>query len=302
MKWFSALKAGLKKTASKLSDGITSVITKKKLDEETLEALEELLISSDLGVSTSAKIIEALAKTKFHKEVDTKEIKIELANIIADILEKSVGQIDFTKHKPHVVLVCGVNGNGKTTTIGKIAAKYRKAGKKVTLGACDTFRAAAGEQLKVWAQRSKSAFVAGELNADPASVAYKALEEAKNNKSDMLLLDTAGRLANKTHLMDELSKINRVIQKHDQTAPHDVILVLDATTGQHALSQVESFKAIVNITGIIVTKLDGSAKAGIVVAIGQKFNIPIIAIGVGEAIDDLDAFSAKDFAQNLVGL
>lgn len=302
MGWFSKLKEGLKKTSEKISDGISSIVTKKKLDQDTLDQLEELLIMSDLGIEASEKIIKQLSKSKFDQEVDDLTIKTELSQIIASQLEKSAGKLTYKKAKPHVVMMCGVNGNGKTTTIGKLAAKLQKEGKKVTIAACDTFRAAAVDQLKIWATRAKAEFVCGKESADPASVAYNALSVAQENGSDVLFLDTAGRLSNKEHLMQELAKIAKVLKKLDPDAPHDRILVLDATTGQNALSQVESFKNIVDLNGLIITKLDGSAKAGIVVAISQQFDIPITSIGVGESIEDLDQFTPKEFADNLVGI
>lgn len=302
MGWFSKLKEGLKKTSEKISDGISSIVTKKKLDQETLDQLEELLILSDLGVEASQKIIKQLSKEKFAQEIDDATIKSELSKIISLNLEKSTGELTYNKGKPHVVLMCGVNGNGKTTTIGKLAAKLQAEGKKVTIAACDTFRAAAVEQLKIWATRSKAEFVCGKENADPASVAYNALAVAQENGSDVLFLDTAGRLSNKEHLMQELAKIAKVLKKLDENSPHDSILVLDATTGQNALSQVESFKNIVDLNNLIITKLDGSAKAGIVVAISQKFDIPISYVGVGESIEDLNKFTPKEFADNLAGI
>ena len=302
MSWFSKLKDSLKKTSDKISDGISTIISKKKLDQETLAELEDLLISADLGVEASQRIINELSKSKFDKEVDELEIKTELAKIITNNLSHTAVKLDLTKSKPHVVLVCGVNGNGKTTTIGKLAAKLHREGKKVTVGACDTFRAAALEQLENWTTKAKAELITGTDNADPASVAYRAFIRAQENGSDVLFLDTAGRLSNKTHLMEELAKIVKTIKKIDNTAPHDSILVLDATTGQNAISQVEGFKAAVPLTGLIVTKLDGSAKAGILVALAQKFDIPIVAIGIGEQVEDLDSFIPEDFANNLVGL
>lgn len=306
MGFFDRLKTGLKKTSDKISDGVTGIFSKKKLDSETLLELEELLISSDMGVETSQKIVKELSKKKFDQEVNEQKIKEALAEIIESIISPNVGEVIFDLDKaqqPYVMMVCGVNGNGKTTTIGKIAKKYSdKYGSKVTFGSCDTFRAAAVDQLRVWADRSKAEIVEGDVNADPASVAYKSLAVAKSNGSDLLIIDTAGRLGNKSHLMDELLKIDRVIKKIDTNAPHDTILILDATSGQNAISQVQSFKNVVNITGIIITKLDGSAKAGVLVAIAQKFNIPIMAVGVGESIEDLDSFDAKQFSRNLVGI
>lgn len=298
--WARKLKEGLKKTSNKLASGIADIITKQKLDEDTLLNLEELLIMSDIGVETSAQIIKDLAKNRFNKEVTQEEVKEALAEIIEKTLEKHSKPLDLNKHKPHIMLLCGVNGNGKTTTAGKIAAQEIKKGRKVMLGSCDTFRAAAHDQLSLWGERSGAIVIGGDAGSDPASVAFKATEESIKNKVDLLMLDTAGRVSNKKPLMEQLAKIDRVIKKLSPEAPHDTILVLDATSGQNALKQVEDFKQIVNLTGIIITKLDGSAKAGVVIAIAQQFNIPIVAVGVGEQIDDLNAFSPKDFARNLL--
>ncbi len=301
MSWLQKLKQGLSKTSSKISENLATVFVKKKLDQETLDELEELLIASDLGVHTSHHIITQLAKHKFDKEVTTDEIKADLAKIIAEILQPANKSINIT-NKPHVILVCGVNGNGKTTTIGKLAAKFAKEGHKITMAACDTFRAAAIGQLKVWADRAQAEFISGPENSDPASIAFKAIEAAKENGSDIVLIDTAGRLHNKTNLMEELSKIVRIIKKHDTEAPHETILVIDATTGQNAIAQLETFHKFINITGLIITKLDGTAKAGIVVSLVQKFNIPVYAIGIGEHLDDLNEFDPDDFAKGLLGL
>jgi fused signal recognition particle receptor len=301
MSWLQKLKQGLSKTSSKISENLATVFVKKKLDQETLDELEELLIASDLGVHTSHHIITQLAKHKFDKEVTTDEIKADLAKIIAEILQPANKSINIT-NKPHVILVCGVNGNGKTTTIGKLAAKFAKEGHKITMAACDTFRAAAIGQLKVWADRAHAEFISGPENSDPASIAFKAIEAAKENGSDIVLIDTAGRLHNKTNLMEELSKIVRIIKKHDTEAPHETILVIDATTGQNAIAQLETFHKFINITGLIITKLDGTAKAGIVVSLVQKFNIPVYAIGVGEHLDDLNEFDPDDFAKGLLGI
>lgn len=302
MSWFKKLKEGLKKTSSKISDNISSVITKKKLDQDTLDELEDVLIMADLGAQTAAEVIQILSKNKFNKEISPEEVKEELAHIIADILTPVARKLTIEEDKPFAILVVGVNGNGKTTTIGKLASKYSLEKKKVMIAACDTFRAAAVEQLKIWADRANSEFISGEINSDPASVAYKALDLAKNSGSDILMVDTAGRLHNKNNLMDELNKINRVLKKHGEQYPHETLLVIDATTGQNALNQVEEFNKIVKISGLVVTKLDGSAKAGIVVAIAKKFAIPIYSVGVGEKVEDLNDFDPKDFARNLVGL
>ena len=298
--WAKKLKDGLKKTSTKLTTGIADIITKQKLDEDALLELEELLIMSDMGVETSAQIIKELAKGRFDKEVTQDEVKEALAEIIEKILTKHSKSLDLSKHSPHVMLLCGVNGNGKTTTAGKLAAQEIKKGQKVMLGSCDTFRAAAHDQLGIWGQRSGATLIGGEANSDPASVAFKATEECIKQGFDLLMLDTAGRVSNKKPLMEQLAKIDRVIKKVIPEAPHDTILVLDATSGQNALQQVEDFKEIVNLTGVIITKLDGSAKAGVVVSIAQQFNIPIVAIGVGEQIDDLNAFDPKEFARNLL--
>lgn len=289
MAFFQKLKSGLGLSANKLSDGITKIFTHTKPAQETLEELEELLIAADMGVKTAASLVSAIAKQRFEKAEDVRQ---GLATEIAARLKTYAKPITLT-HNPEIILVVGVNGNGKTTTIGKLAAQYRAQGKKVTLAACDTFRAAAVEQLKMWAERTGADFISGAENVDPASVAFQAIEAAKD--ADIVLLDSAGRLQNKTGLMDELMKITRVVK------PHQTIMVLDATTGQNALSQVQTFKEKVNVTGLIVTKLDGSAKGGVVVALADQFKLPIHAIGVGEAVDDLHSFDAEDFAKALVG-
>ncbi len=301
MSWFSRLKSGLTKTTTTITEGITKVFTHKTLDQEALDELEESLIRADVGVAASSEIIAALSKDKFNKQITEPEIKEFLANKIEEQLLSYAKHLERDKNL-QVILVCGVNGNGKTTTIGKLASKYQEQGKKVLMAACDTFRAAAMDQLKVWSDRVGCEIVVGAENSDPASVAYKALEKAKAENCDVLLVDTAGRLHNKSNLMDELAKIIRVIKKIDESAPHDTVLVLDATTGQNALLQVETFKEIVNISGLILTKLDGTAKGGIIVAIAKKFKLPIHYIGVGETIDDLNEFDPKDFARALVGI
>lgn len=290
MAFFQKLKSGLGLSANKLSDGITKIFTHAKPAQETLEELEELLIAADMGVKTAASLVNAISKQRFEKAEDVRQ---GLATEIAKRLTPHAKPITLT-HSPEIILVVGVNGNGKTTTIGKLAAQYRNEGKKVTLAACDTFRAAAVEQLKMWAERTGAAFISGAENVDPASVAFQAIEAAKD--ADIILLDSAGRLQNKTGLMDELMKITRVVK------PHQTIMVLDATTGQNALSQVQIFKEKVNVTGLIVTKLDGSAKGGVVVALADQFGLPIHAIGVGEAVDDLQSFDADQLAASLLGI
>ena len=299
MSWFSRLKSGLTKTTTTITEGITKVFTHKTLDQDALDELEESLIRADVGVSASSEIIAALSKDKFNKQASEEEIKEFLSDKIQSILAATAKPLEKNQGL-QVILVCGVNGNGKTTTIGKLASKYKAQGKKVLMAACDTFRAAAMDQLKVWAERVGCEIVVGAENSDPASVAFKAMEKAGAEGVDILLIDTAGRLHNKANLMEELAKIIRVIKKIDETAPHDTVLVLDATTGQNALMQVETFKEIVNISGLILTKLDGTAKGGIIVAIAKKFNMPIHYIGVGETIEDLDAFNPRDFARALL--
>ena len=301
--WLKRLKTGLNKSSSKLNEGIKDIFVRKKLDQDTLDELEELLIISDLGVSTAALVTEKLAKNKFNKEITEHEVKEYLSAAIEEILrDVAVPLVIDESNKPHVILMCGVNGTGKTTTIGKIASNYNKAGKKVMIAACDTFRAAAVEQLEIWAKRSNCAIVKREEGVDPASVAYEAYEKAKNENYDLLIIDTAGRLQNKKNLMEQLTKIIKVLKKLDESSPHDNIIVLDATTGQNANSQVKTFKEMVNLTGIIVTKLDGTAKGGVVVNLAKQFALPIHAIGVGEDIDDLKAFEAKAFADSLVAI
>jgi fused signal recognition particle receptor len=301
MGWFDSLKSGLKKSSDKIKDGIGSIFTKTKLDDETIEKFEELLLSADIGINLTTSIIKELSSEKFEKEVTSDEIKSFLREFLTNKLG-SVAQYQEVQasEKPKIIMVCGVNGNGKTTTIGKMAYQKTKEGLNVILAACDTFRAAAVDQIAVWANRCNVDLISGAENSDPASVAHKAVTTALNSNADLLLIDTAGRLHNKTNLMDELRKINGVINKIVPSAPHETILVLDATTGQNALSQVEKFSEIVKITGIIVTKLDGTAKAGIVLSIIEKYKIPVIAIGVGEKIEDLNPFNLKDFLDNLL--
>ena len=300
--FWKRLTGGLARSASKLGDGIAN-LTRKKLDAATLENLEDLLIESDLGIETSSRIIEAIRKTRHDAELSGDEIKILFANEIEKVLAPIAKPLAIDpSHKPFVVLVAGVNGSGKTTTIGKLAAVFAEDGKKVVLAAADTFRAAAIEQLQKWGERTGATVVAREQGADPAGVAFEAIERARAENADVLLIDTAGRLQNKTALMDELEKILRVIKKLDATAPHAALLVLDATVGQNALSQVEAFTRIAGITGLVMTKLDGTAKGGILVAVAAKFAIPVHFIGVGESVDDLSAFDPGEFARALVGL
>jgi fused signal recognition particle receptor len=304
--WFSRLKRGLSKSSSRLTDGISSIFTKRVLDQDLLDQLEELLIMSDMGVTGAQQIISQLARERFNKEITIEEVRAHIAHVVASILDTANNQwlkdpaIEKDRQNPQIVMVCGVNGNGKTTTIGKIAAKWHLDGHKVALVACDTFRAAAVEQLEIWSKRANVPLFKGKEQADPASVAYSGVKEAIEQGATHILIDTAGRLHNKSHLMDELSKIKRVLQKLDPSFPQHVVLVLDATTGQNALSQVKAFTETVSLTGLVVTKLDGTAKAGVMVALHQTTSLPIYAIGVGEGIDDLRAFNAKQFADQLV--
>lgn len=301
--WFGRLKAGLQRSSEKISTGITDLFTKRKLDAEALQDLKDILIQGDLGVSTATRLTSSLAKTRFDQEISSEEIKIvlaeEVATILAPIAQPLV--IDGT-HKPHIILVCGINGSGKTTTIGKMARQFKDQGKSVTLVAGDTFRAAAVEQLQIWGERSDCPVISRDNGADAAGLAFDAIKEAQASGADVLMIDTAGRLQNRKDLMEELTKVVRVIRKVDETAPHSVLLVMDATIGQNAHSQVEVFKDMVDVSGLIITKLDGSAKGGVVVSLAERFEIPVHAVGVGEGIDDLRPFEADAFARSLMGL
>jgi len=277
-------------------------VTRRVLDDEMLEQLEELLIASDMGVDTALRITANLAEGRFGKKVSTEEIKELLAAEIARIMEPVARPLPIYAKRPQVVLVVGVNGSGKTTTIGKLASQFKAAGKSVVIAAGDTFRAAAVEQLQVWGDRAGVPVLTAPEGSDPASLAFDAMTKAQEDGADLLLIDTAGRLQNRTDLMEELAKIVRVIRKKDETAPHNTLLVLDATTGQNALSQVEIFKKISDVSGLVMTKLDGTAKGGVLVALADKFGLPIHAIGVGEQIDDLAPFAPEDFAAALTGL
>ncbi|HEY1931922.1 MAG TPA: signal recognition particle-docking protein FtsY [Acetobacteraceae bacterium] len=300
--FFSRLKQGLSRSTQKISESITTVFKKRRLDDAALEELEDLLIAADLGTEAASRVIAAFRRSRFGKEVTDEEIKQALAEEIAVILAPVAQPFvpDPTKH-PHVVLVVGVNGTGKTTTIGKLALQYREQGKRVVLVAGDTFRAAAVEQLQIWGERVGAPVVAGGAGADPAGLAFDALTRARAEGADVLLIDTAGRLHNKAALMEELRKIIRVLRKQEAAAPHSVLLVLDATTGQNAIQQVRVFKDMVDVSGLIVTKLDGSARGGIVVALAETFGLPVHAVGVGEQAGDLRPFDAGDFARGLVG-
>lgn len=301
--WLGRLRRGLSRSSDKLTGGITGLFTKRRLDDEALEDLEELLIGADLGVGTAMRITEVLAKTRFNQEVTADEVRGFVADEVATLLQPVAQTITIHEaHKPHVILVCGVNGSGKTTTIAKLAHLFKSVGLEVVLAAGDTFRAAAIEQLQIWGQRAGCEVIARATGADAASLAYDAYAQARSQRADILLIDTAGRLHNKSDLMAELQKIERVLKKLDPAAPHDCVLVLDATVGQNAHVQVEVFREMVNVTGLVVTKVDGSAKGGVVVALAEKFALPVYAVGVGEGMEDMRAFEARAFARSLLGL
>ncbi|HEX3181709.1 MAG TPA: signal recognition particle-docking protein FtsY [Beijerinckiaceae bacterium] len=301
--WWKRLSSGLSRSSSAIGQGITDIFTKRKLDTTTLEDLEDVLVRADLGVSASQRVAEAVGRGRFDREIDPAEVRA----VLAEEVERSLAPvahpltIDWSK-KPFIVLVVGVNGSGKTTTIGKIASKYRTEGRSVMLAAGDTFRAAAIEQLRIWGARIGANVIAREQGSDAASLAFEAVQAAKAEGADLLLIDTAGRLQNRAELMSELEKIVRVIKKIDSAAPHAVLLVLDATVGQNALSQVEIFARIAGVTGLVMTKLDGTARGGILVAIAEKYRMPVHFIGVGEGADDLEPFEARDFARAIAGL
>ena len=301
---FNKFKSGLSKSSKNLSLGLNDLIFKKKIDENILNELEDFLIQSDVGVESAKELKEKFSNIKINPKNSEKDeifkIFSQYTSEILKPLEKNLENID--KNKPSVILVAGVNGVGKTTTIGKLGKILGQNNKKIVLGAADTFRAGAVNQLEIWANRINAEIIKSDEGSDPASVAYKALEHAKKNNSDYLLIDTAGRLQNKKNLMDEFKKITTVIKKIDSSAPHETFLILDATTGQSAITQVEEFKKITPITGIIMTKLDGTAKGGILLAVGRKFKIPIVALGMGEKEDDLQRFNSKYFSEALMHL
>ena len=300
--WFSKLKDGLGQSAQKITANL-AIFGKPKLDANDLEEIEDALIMADLGVAAAGRLAAGLNKRDYPDGINQDSLTQALAEEVATILSPVAKPLVINPdHKPHVVMMVGVNGSGKTTTSGKLAEQWRQDGLKVTMAAADTFRAAAVEQLKIWGERTGTTVISGEPGSDAAAVAYQAYEQAIAEQADVLIVDTAGRLQAKKELMDELAKICRVIAKKDEAAPHDRVIVLDGTVGQNALSQVAAFKETAGLTGMIVTKLDGSARGGVVVALAEEFGLPIHAVGVGEGKDDLDAFDAEDFGRALAGL
>ncbi len=300
---FARLKTGLNRTVGNIGNSLTAAFTKRKLDSAALEELEDLLIAADLGPTIAASVSGKLAEDRFDKEICEDEIKSALADVVADILLPVAHPLRIdAENRPHVILVVGVNGTGKTTTIGKIAHNLTSDGKSVVLAAADTFRAAAIDQLQIWGERAGATVVRRDVGADPAAVAYEGLQTAQARNADVLLVDTAGRLQNKSNLMDELAKVARVLDKLDEGAPHDCLLVLDATTGQNVLQQVEVFSKVCNVSGLVMTKLDGTARGGVLVAVAERFSLPVHYIGIGEGIDDLQPFAAREFARAVTGL
>lgn len=301
--WFERIKQGLSRTAAPLVSGISGLLTKKKLDQETLNDIEDLLIMSDVGIKTASALTKELAKEKFDKEVDSEEVRSFFADKIAEKLEPYAQELKIDPDKkPFVILMAGVNGAGKTTTIGKLAYQLKAKGLKIRFAAADTFRAAAVEQLKVWGERTGCPVVSRPTGADAAGLVFDALTEARKNNDDVLFIDTAGRLQNKNELMEELQKIIRIIKKQIPDAPHACLQVLDATVGQNAHSQVKIFSEMIPVTGLVLTKLDGTAKGGVTVALCEEFKLPVYLIGIGEQITDLQPFKAQDYARSLMGL
>ncbi len=301
--WWQRLRQGLSRSSGAIGTGITDLFTKRKLDDGTLEELEDILVQADLGVDVASRIVETVGKGRYGKDIAPEEVKAILAAEVEKTLAPVAVPLSIDAGpKPFVVLMVGVNGSGKTTTIGKLASKFRAEGRSVMLAAGDTFRAAAIEQLKVWGERTGCPVVARPQGADAAGLAFDALTQAREAGTDVLLVDTAGRLQNRTELMAELEKVVRVLRKVDASAPHAVLLVLDATVGQNALSQVEIFKRTAGVTGLVMTKLDGTARGGILVALAAKFGLPVHFIGVGEGVEDLEPFAAADFAKAIAGL
>jgi len=303
LNWWQRLTGGLKRTSNSLSTAVADLVTKRKLDRTMLEEIEDVLLRADLGTAVAARISAAVGVGRYDKAITADDVKSVVATEVEKVLARVARPlaIDAAK-KPFVILVVGVNGSGKTTTIGKLAAKFSSEGRKVMLAAGDTFRAAAIEQLKIWGERTGSPVIAGAQGSDSASLAFNAMTAAREQRLDVLLIDTAGRLQNKAELMNELEKVVRVIRKVDATAPHAVLLVLDATVGQNALSQVEAFHRTADVTGLVMTKLDGTARGGILVALAEKHKLPVHFIGVGEGVDDLAPFAARDFARAIAGI
>ena len=300
--WWQRLSGGLKRTSASIGGAVTDLVAKRRLDQAMLDEIEEVLIRADLGVETAARIAAAVGEGRYDKSITTDEVKAVVATEVEKVLTPVAKPLLIGERKPFVALVVGVNGSGKTTTIGKLAAKFRAEGRSVMLAAGDTFRAAAIDQLNIWGGRSGASVIARAPGADAAGLAFDAHTQARGEDVDVLLVDTAGRLQNKAVLMDELQKIVRVMKKVDPAVPHAVLLVLDATVGQNALSQVEVFRDLAGVTGLVMTKLDGTARGGILVAIAAKYGLPVHFIGVGEGIDDLAPFSAKDFARAIAGI
>ncbi len=303
LSWFGRLKKGLSRSSKELTSSMTGIFTKRKLDEDTLQELEDVLIQADLGMETALRITDALSSGRYGKQIGDDEVRAIMSAEIEKVLTPVAKPLELDlSHKPHVILVVGVNGTGKTTTIGKLSAKLREAKLNVWLAAGDTFRAAAIEQLHIWGERTGAPVVSTKIGADAAGLAYDAYEKAKIGGADVLIIDTAGRLQNRTELMDELAKIVRVLNKLDPESPHTVLQTLDATTGQNALSQVEIFKNVAGVNGLVMTKLDGTARGGILVAIAARHKLPVYFVGVGETVDDLEPFSAKEFASAIAGI
>ena len=302
MSWLQKLKNGLGKTSAKVTGQLSSLLGRSKIDAASLEEVEDALIAADLGTQSAMRLAASMRKYKFDGPVTSESLAAALSDGITEILEPVAVPIVLRDDaRPHVILLVGVNGSGKTTTAGKLAQQWRSEGKSVMLAAGDTFRAAAIEQLQIWGERTGTEVIAGSQGGDAAALAYTAMEKAAATGTDVLIIDTAGRLQNRAELMDELAKIVRVIRKLDDSAPHDSIIALDGTVGQNAISQVKAFREVADVTGLIVTKLDGSAKGGIVIALAEEFGIPVHAVGVGEGADDLQAFTARDFANALTG-
>jgi len=303
MSWLKKLTSGLSKTSARVTSSLSSLLGRSSIDAASIEEVEDALISADLGTAAAARLAERVRRHKFDGEVTAQALAGALADGLTEILEPVAAPlVPQAGNRPHVVLLVGVNGSGKTTTAGKLAQQWRQEGKSVMLAAGDTFRAAAIEQLQIWGERTGTEVVAGTQGGDAAALAYQALEKARSQGTDVLIIDTAGRLQNRSELMDELAKIVRVIRKLDDSAPHDSVIVLDGTVGQNALSQVSAFQDIADVSGLIVTKLDGSAKGGVVIALAEKFQLPVQAVGVGEGADDLQPFEARDFANALAGV